>query len=113
VAYAVVTHILENDILGNVNRVGAVLKRGLQNLAAQHPLIELMRGEGLLLAVDLKVERAPDVVKLGIEEGVLINATGPTTIRFAPPLTLSEAEAEEALEKFKRALNRLDAPEVT
>jgi acetylornithine/N-succinyldiaminopimelate aminotransferase len=113
VAFAVVTHILENDILGNVNRVGAVLKRGLQDLAAEQPIITAVRGDGLLLAVDLSVERAPDVVKLGIEEGVLINATGPTTIRMAPPLTLSVAEAEEALEKFRRALNRLDAPEVT
>jgi predicted acetylornithine/succinylornithine family transaminase len=113
VAHAVVTHILENDILGNVNRVGGVLKQGLQRLAAEQPLIESVRGDGLLLAVELTAERAPDVVRLGIEEGVLLNATGPTTIRMAPPLTLSQAEAEEALEKFKRALNRLDAPEVT
>jgi acetylornithine aminotransferase len=72
-----------------------------------------VRGEGLLLAIDLTAERAPDVVRLGIEEGVLLNATGPATIRLAPPLTLSQAEAEEALDKLKRALARLDAPEVT
>jgi acetylornithine/N-succinyldiaminopimelate aminotransferase len=113
VAFAVVSYILENDVLGNVNRVGAVLKHGLEQLSAEQPLIQLVRGEGLLLACELTAERAPDVVKLGIEEGVLLNATGPTTIRFAPALTLSEAEAEEAVEKFKRALARLDAPEVT
>src|SRR5436305_6244766 len=113
VAYAVVRHILENDVLGNVNRVGAVLRRGLEQLAAEQPLIQSVRGEGLLLAVELTAERAPDVVRLGIEEGILLNATGPTTIRMAPPLTLSEAEAEEALEKTRRALARLDAPEVT
>ncbi|HEX8968421.1 MAG TPA: aspartate aminotransferase family protein [Chloroflexota bacterium] len=113
VAYAVVTHILENDILGNVNRVGGVLKRGLEQLALEQPLIQQVRGEGLLLAVELGAERAPDVVRLGIDEGVLLNATGPTTIRMAPPLTLSEAEAQEALQKFKAALARLDAPEVT
>ena len=71
-----------------------------------------MRGEGLLLAVELTAERAPDVVRLGIDEGVLLNATGPTTLRMAPALTLSEAEAEEAIEKLKRALSKLDAPEV-
>jgi len=113
VAHAVVSYIFENDVLGNVNRVGAVLKRGLEQLAQQQPLIELVRGEGLLLAVELRAERAPDVVRLGLEQGVLLNATGPTTIRLAPPLTLSEAEAEEALAKLKRALDRLDAPEVT
>jgi acetylornithine aminotransferase len=82
-------------------------------LAQEQPLIQLVRGEGLLLAVELTAERAPEVVRLGIEEGILLNATGPTTIRLAPPLTLSEAEAEEAIEKTKRAFARLDAPELT
>ena len=62
----------------------------------------------LLLAIELREEKAPDVVRLGIEEGVLLNATGPTTIRMAPPLTLSAAEAEEAIDKFRRALDRVD-----
>ena len=112
VAYQVITYILENDVLGNVNRVGGVLKRGLEQLSAEQPLIQSVRGEGLLLAIELTAERAPDVVRRGIEEGVLLNATGPTTIRLAPPLTLSEAEAEEALEKLGRALDRLVAPEL-
>ena len=110
VAFAVVTHILENDILGNVNRVGAVLKRGLERLAAEHPMVASARGEGLLLAIDLTADRAADVVRLGIEEGVLLNNTGPNTVRLAPPLTLTEPEAEEALHKLTRALDRLDDP---
>ncbi|MGI9149567.1 MAG: aspartate aminotransferase family protein [Chloroflexota bacterium] len=108
VAFDVVTYILENDVLGNVERVGDVLKRGLLRLASENPIIQSVRGEGLLLAVDLTAERSADVVRLGIEEGVLLNATGPATIRMAPPLTLSQAEAEEALDKFSRALSRLD-----
>jgi acetylornithine/N-succinyldiaminopimelate aminotransferase len=113
VAHEVVSYILENDVLGNVTRVGTYLKRGLEQLAQTQPLIESVRGEGLLLAAELTAERAPDIVRLGIEEGVLLNATGPTTIRLAPPLTLSQAEAQEALDKIARAMSRLDAPEVT
>jgi acetylornithine/N-succinyldiaminopimelate aminotransferase len=113
VARDVVTYILENDVLGNVNRVGGFLKHGLEQLAQKQPLIDSVRGEGLLLAVELRAERAPDVVRWGIEEGILINATGPTTIRLAPPLTLTRAEAEEALNKIARAMDRLDGPEVT
>jgi acetylornithine/N-succinyldiaminopimelate aminotransferase len=109
VAHAVVTYILENDVLGNVNRVGAVLKRGLERLIGAQPLVESVRGDGLLLAIELKAEKAPDVVRLGIEEGVLLNATGPTTIRMAPPLTLTAAEAEEAVDKFRRALERVES----
>jgi len=113
VAERVVSYMLENDVLGNVQRVGAFLKAGLERLRAEQPLIQTVRGEGLLLAMDLTAERAPDVVRLGLEEGVLLNATGPATIRLAPPLTLSQAEAEEALDKIKRSLAKLDAPEVT
>ncbi len=108
VAYDVLTYMLENDVLGNVNRVGGVLKSGLERLANGNSLIQSVRGEGLLLAVDLSADRSADVVRLGIEEGVLLNATGPATIRMAPPLTLTQAEAEEALDKFGRALNRLE-----
>ena len=113
VAYDVVRYILDNDVLGNVNRVGGVLKRGLEHMAAEQPLIQSVRGEGLLLAIELTVEHAPDVVRLGHDEGVLLNATGPTTIRLAPPLTLTEAEAKEGLAKLRRALDRLDVPELT
>jgi acetylornithine/N-succinyldiaminopimelate aminotransferase len=109
VALDVVNYILDNDVLGNVQRVGGALKRGLERLAESQPLIDSVRGEGLLLAIDLKVERAPDVVRLGLDEGVLLNATGPTTVRMAPALVLTEAEADEGVEKFKRALGRLEA----
>jgi predicted acetylornithine/succinylornithine family transaminase len=109
VANAVVTYILEDDVLGNVNRVGSLLKQGLERLVDTNSLADSARGDGLLLALELREEKAPEVVRLGIEEGVLLNATGPTTIRLAPPLTLTEAEAEEALAKLTRALDRLSA----
>ncbi len=111
VAHAVVSHILENDVLGNVQRVGGYLKRALEALKAELPIIQTVRGDGLLIAVDLTAERAPDVVRLGIEEGVLLNATGPTTLRFAPALNITQTEVEEGLARLKRTLARLDAPE--
>ena len=111
VGCAVVNYILDHDILGNVQRVGAYLKRGLEALRQQQTLIETVRGEGLLLAADLAVDRAPEVSRIGLEEGILLNATGPNTIRFAPALNLTEAEAQEAIDKFARCLARLDAPE--
>jgi acetylornithine/succinyldiaminopimelate/putrescine aminotransferase len=113
VAYNVVSYILENDVLGNVNRVGSFLKRGLEDIAKDNPLVASVRGEGLLLAIDLTADRAPDVLRHGIDEGILLNSTGPNTIRLAPALTFSQAEAEEALHKIRRALNRIDAPTPT
>ncbi len=72
-----------------------------------------MRGEGLLLALDLSVDRANDVVRLGLEQGILLNATGPATLRLAPPLILTRAEAEEGVDKLRRALAQLEPPELT
>jgi len=110
VGYAVVTHILENDILGNVQRVGAHFKKSLQALQKQQPgLITTVRGDGLLLAIDLSVDKAPDVVRFGLDDGVLLNATGPNTLRFAPALNITPAEVDEGIEKLTRALARLEA----
>jgi acetylornithine/N-succinyldiaminopimelate aminotransferase len=109
VAAAVVRYILENDVLGNVQRVGAHLKLGLQGLAEGQPLVGEVRGDGLLLAVDLTADRAPETVRAGLEEGLLLNATGPNTLRLAPALTLTQAEAEEAVERLGRTLARLTA----
>jgi acetylornithine/N-succinyldiaminopimelate aminotransferase len=108
VATAVVRYILDNDVLGNVNRVGGHLKRGLEQLAQESPLLTNVRGEGLLLAVDMSVDKAADVVRLGLEEGVLLNNTGPDTLRMAPPLILTEAEADEGLDKLRKILARIE-----
>jgi predicted acetylornithine/succinylornithine family transaminase len=113
VARDVVRYIFDNDILGNVKRVGAHLKQRLEQLKAEQPLIQTVRGEGLLLAIDLTVDRANDVVRLGLGEGVLLNATGPSTLRMAPPLVLTQAEADEGVEKLGRALAGLTLPETT
>jgi acetylornithine/succinyldiaminopimelate/putrescine aminotransferase len=113
VARDVVRYILDHDVLGNVQRVGAYLKHVLEELSGEQPLIQSVRGEGLLLAIDLTVDRAADVVRLGLDEGVLLNATGPATLRLAPPLILTQAEADEAVAKLRRSLDRLEPPQVT
>jgi predicted acetylornithine/succinylornithine family transaminase len=107
VAHAVVSYIFDNDVLGNVKRVGAHLKKSLEALKQQQPLITTVRGDGLLLALDLSVDRAPDVVRFGLEEGVLLNATGPNTLRLAPALTITQAEADEGIDKLRKSLARL------
>jgi len=109
VGNAVVSYMLENDVLGNVQRVGGHLKSRLQGLVGAQPLVESVRGDGLLLAIELTAERAPDVSRIGLDEGILLNATGPTTLRLAPPLIITEAEADEAVDKLVRCLGRVEA----
>jgi acetylornithine/N-succinyldiaminopimelate aminotransferase len=68
-----------------------------------------VRGEGLLLALDLGPELAPKVFEHCLEEGVLVNLVGGTTLRLAPPLTVSRTEVRYALNTFRSGVDTLMA----
>ncbi|NUH63855.1 aminotransferase class III-fold pyridoxal phosphate-dependent enzyme [Sulfitobacter sp. S0837] len=86
-------------------KMGAVLKEGLENIAAKHPVIGDVRGTGLFWAVECVTSREtnqPDaacasfVVNHLRNNGVLISATGPgaNILKIRPPLVLQEEEAQ-------------------
>ena len=62
--------------------------------AIDHPLLESNRGVGLWRALELTEPVAPAVEASARRHGYLVNAVRPTTIRLAPPLVLTEAEAD-------------------
>jgi acetylornithine/N-succinyldiaminopimelate aminotransferase len=90
--------VLDDDhLLSRVCVLGDRLRVGLEALRAQGRLTEV-RGRGLMLGADLPEARAPDVVKAGLDAGLVLNATGPATLRFLPPLIVGEAEIDRVLE---------------
>lgn len=93
----VVNHL---EFLEEVRFKGRVLKNALEVLAARVPGAEV-RGEGLLIGLDLGPELAPKVFERCLEEGVLVNLIGGTTIRMAPPLTVTKTEVRAALDTFR------------
>jgi acetylornithine aminotransferase len=52
---------------------------------------------GLMVAFDLEDEIAADVVRKGLEKGIVLNNTGPRTVRMVPPLIISQGEVEKAV----------------
>jgi acetylornithine/N-succinyldiaminopimelate aminotransferase len=87
-------------LLAGVRERGLRLAAGLEGL----PHVLSVRGRGLMLACELDVS-APEVVRRALlEQRLIANATGPATVRLLPPLTLTEAEAEEGLERLGAAL---------
>ncbi len=87
--------------LEEVRFKGTVLKNALQKLAARVPGAEV-RGEGLLLGFDLgDAGLAREVFEHCLDQGVLVNLVGGTTIRMAPPLTVSRTEVRAALDTFR------------
>ncbi len=87
--------------LEEVRFKGTVLKNALLKLAESVPGAEV-RGEGLLLGFDLgDADLAREVFEHCLDRGVLVNLVGGTTIRMAPPLTVSRTEVRAALDTFR------------
>ncbi len=87
--------------LEEVRFKGTVLKNALIKLAETVPGAEV-RGEGLLIGLDLgDADLARAVFEHCLDEGVLVNLVGGTTIRMAPPLTVSRTEVRAALDTFR------------
>ena len=63
-----------------------------------------MRGQGLLLALDLKRDIAARVVDIARDDGLLLNAPRPNFLRFMPALNLTTAEIDTMLSMLERAL---------
>ncbi|NKR99649.1 acetylornithine transaminase [Rhodococcus hoagii] len=91
-ALAVLKTIAADDLLTRADMIGKVLSTGIEGLG--HPLVDHVRGSGLLLGVVLTQDVAPTVEAAAREAGYLVNAAQPEVIRLAPPLILTEEQAE-------------------
>jgi acetylornithine/N-succinyldiaminopimelate aminotransferase len=90
----------EETLLAHVREAGALLHDGLLHL----PHVLAVRGRGLMLACELDTP-APEVVRRALlEQRLIVNATGPTTLRLLPPLIASPAEIEDGLARLHKAL---------
>lgn len=100
-ARATLTALASEGTAQNVDRVGTYLRDRLARLSG---IVEV-RGLGLMVAVDLE-ERfdASDVVSQGLDEGLLLNCTGPHTLRFLPPLVCTESEVDMLITGLERLL---------
>jgi acetylornithine/N-succinyldiaminopimelate aminotransferase len=87
-------------LLGRVRDLGERLASGLAAL----PHVAGVRGRGLMLACELDVPAPAVVTRALLEQRLVVNATGPTTLRLLPPLTIGEADVDEALARLARAL---------
>ncbi len=107
VALAVMREVLKQDIPGQVEKVGGRLVQKLEELRKARPYITDVRGMGLLIGVEFDSDISAQVVSESMKEGMLLNAPAPNVIRFMPPLVLTEAEVDEAVETLGRVLDRV------
>ena len=95
-ALATLGTILDEGILDNCRKVGAYFLSRLGELKGRHARIREVRGQGLILAVELTVPGAEFVEKC-MEKGLLINCTNGNVLRFVPPLILTRQDVDKAI----------------
>ena len=96
-------------LLANVRVRGAELRAGLKKLAAKFDFIREIRGEGLMLGVDLNVEGAPYVAE-ALRQGLLINCTHEHILRLLPPFILTAQQVKEGLTKLESVFAKTERP---
>lgn len=114
---ATLDYILDNDLQHNADRIGRRLINGLRSIAEHCPTVGEVRGSGLMIGVELvrPGTTAPDVpaalraLELARAAGLLIGRGGlyGNVLRVTPPMTVTEAEADEALAVLADVLPRL------
>lgn len=112
----VVLEEVRNGLIDNAARVGSYLMQGLEELQGRYPQIGDVRGRGLMVGVDFVLDRetrepnralANNLMEECFRRGLLILTCGASTVRFCPPLVITEAQIDKALTIFEEALQAL------
>lgn len=106
VGFAVLQSLVADGFLSTSRNVGLELRNGLESLSREFGLGEV-RGHGLLLALELGRDVAPQVVTAAREAGLLLNAPRAHCLRFMPALNSTEGEIKQGLALLRDVLKPL------
>ena len=106
-AHASSKYIVDNNVSEKAGIAGDYLRQELNTIKSKYSQITDVRGMGMLIGVGFDSEISGQVVAACTEEGLLLNAVRPNTIRFMPPLTLSVEETDQGMSKLSRALDKV------
>ena len=99
------------SLLGHINKVGKSFRSGLERLQKKHSSVREVRGLGLMLAMELdSADKAKAVAKKLLQEGIIINRTHETVLRFLPPYIIEEKHVKQVIDALDGAL-AASAPE--
>jgi acetylornithine/N-succinyldiaminopimelate aminotransferase len=104
-ALAVLDTIAADQLLDQVKRQGEKLRQGIEEL--RHPLVDHVRGAGLLIGIVLTEPLSAQVQKAAQDAGILVNAAVPDTVRLAPPLVVGDEETDAFLQALPGVLDQV------
>ena len=97
-ALAALDVLADDALLTSVRELGELLRAGVEEL----PGVTTVRGRGLMIAFELAQGGAPDLVRRALtEQRLVINATGPATVRLLPPLVIGREQVDDALGRLR------------
>ncbi|MFC4496760.1 acetylornithine transaminase [Streptomyces ovatisporus] len=105
-ALAVLDTLAEDELPAHARQSGARLRDAIWSLG--HPLVEQVRGAGLLLGIVLTEPVAPRVQQAAQDAGFLVNAVAPDVVRLAPPLIVTEDEVDALVRALPGVLDAVD-----
>jgi len=106
-ALAVLKVVDDDDLCNHADAMGKILAHGIESLG--HPLVDYVRGRGLLRGVVLTAPHAKVVEGAAREAGFLLNAAAPDVVRLAPPLIITEAQIQDFLAALPAILDTAGA----
>jgi predicted acetylornithine/succinylornithine family transaminase len=95
-----------DELLPQIRRVGDYFQAKLRRLAERFDFITEVRGYGLMVGVQLKIP-GKEIVNRAMQEGLLMNCTHDTVLRFLPPYIITETEVDEAVAILDRVFGSL------
>ncbi|MHC5091733.1 MAG: aminotransferase class III-fold pyridoxal phosphate-dependent enzyme, partial [Planctomycetota bacterium] len=106
-AIAVIEAIEEEKLLDNANVLGAYTRSKLEQLKEKYPIIDHVRGKGLMLGLQLNMPGAT-IVNRCLEKGLRINCTQETVLRMMPSMTVTQDEIDAAIAILEEVLGEGD-----
>lgn len=102
---ATIQALTQDGLVDNAAKMGKKFREGLERLKEKHKIIREIRGNGLMIGVEMKFE-IKDILFDGIANGVLFLYSGKNILRLLPPLVISELDIDKALEVLDAVLDR-------
>ena len=93
---AVIEAIEEDNLLDNANKMGEYTQQKLEQLKEKYPIIDHIRGKGLMIGIQLTMSGTA-IVNQCLEKGLRINCTQDTVLRFMPSMTVTKDEIDRAI----------------
>ena len=109
-ALAVIKVIDRDGLVVRAAELGRMMRDGFGDALDSNPAVKSIRGHGLMLGIELDRPCA-DLVKLALDDGLLLNVAADSVVRLLPPLIMSNEEARKVVSQVVRLVsNFIDTP---